>query len=118
MAFGLRPYITEDEGTIRLRTSHHAANKDRLARRGGGASTAPSPTRVEMDLPFASPPHAVVWTDRDTLGGLLRRPEQALSFPLKSLPSTVNQDVRITITLANGRNVTKWRRLGVGRCGK
>ena len=66
---------------------------------------------VTMELPFATPARVVSWSTSNDGKPLLAEPEQELSFSLAGLPSTVNQDVRITITLPLEQNITKWRRL-------
>lgn len=99
VAFGLRPYITEANGTLLLLTDRDVVAQARKS--GAGAVS------VVLHLPFASPPRSESWHG----DGLLTQPEQVLSFSLDNLPSTINQDVRIEITLPSGKIVTKWRRL-------
>ena len=49
-------------------------------------------------------PHARLLTTFLSLGCVLTppEPEQVLTFPLSGLPSTVNQDVKISIALPSG----------------
>ena len=103
VAFGLRPYLGEVAGTLLLRP-----DREVLA-----AASAPggSPVAVEMALPFATPPRTERWTATPGGGPLLQQAEQVLAFELAGLPATVNQDVRITVSLPSGRKITKWRRL-------
>ena len=41
----------------------------------------------------------------------LHREQTVLSFPLDGLPDTINQDVKVTITLPRGQRITKLKRL-------
>ena len=49
--------------------------------------------------------------DDSKVGNLLRESEQWLEFDFSGLPSSINQDCEIVITLPSGDNITKWRRL-------
>jgi len=137
VAFGLRPYISEAEGTLLLRPDRG------LIAAVAAASTSDSSATVvvKMTLPFAEPPRTVTW-DATTLPSLLQQPEQVLSFSfagaqiqhfivratpsmfshavsdvatlndlVAGLPVLINQDVEITFTLPDGGTFTKWRRL-------
>ena len=111
-AFGLRPYIAETTGTLLL-----APDAEVLA---AAAAPGATPATVSMELPFATPPRTEHWpkpspaaTNASNSGGaaLLSEHEQVLTFSLAGLPTTVNQDVKITITLPSGKTIVKWRRL-------
>ena len=103
VAFGLRPYVSESTGTLLLLTDRDVI----AAAKGHGAS----PATVTMELPFATPPRTVSWSESNRGTPLLREPEQVLSFGLDGLPATVNQDVKISISLPSGETIVKWRRL-------
>jgi hypothetical protein len=103
VAFGLRPYITEANGTLLLLTDSDVLAQARKS--GAGAVS------VVLHLPFATPPRSESWHTASSGDSLLTQPEQVLSFSLDNLPSTINQDVRIEITLPSGKTITKWRRL-------
>jgi hypothetical protein len=103
VAFGLRPYITEANGTLLLLTDRDVLTQ--ASRNDAGAVS------VVLHLPFATPPRSDSWGGTGADVGLLTQPEQVLSFSLDNLPSTINQDVRIDITLPSGKTITKWRRL-------
>ena len=62
-----------------------------------------------MELPFASPPRTETWTAQQHAA--LHREQTVLSFPLDGLPDTINQDVKVTITLPRGQRITKLKRL-------
>jgi hypothetical protein len=66
---------------------------------------------VVLHLPFATPPRSESWHASASGDNLLTQAEQVLSFSLDNLPRTINQDVRIEITLPSGKTITKWRRL-------
>ena len=102
ITFGLRPYINESFATLLLAPAPEVI----------AASAAPGATAatVLLHLPFAAPPRTESWKTAPN-GGLLTQPEQVLTFPLTNLPSTINQDVKIEITLPSGKTITKWRRL-------
>eukprot|EP01043_Picozoa_sp_COSAG02_P058498 COSAG02_NODE_7290_length_3083_cov_1.681300_4_plen_451_part_01 len=104
VAFGLRPYINETTATLLLRPDH-----DLIARIAASAES--SSVSVQVELPFATPPRTVTWSASKGFDNLLQQPEQALHFSLEGLPFTVNQDVKITVTLPKGESFVKWRRL-------
>ena len=103
VAFGLRPYITEANGTLLLLTDRDVLAQAKKS--GAGAIS------VVLHLPFATPARSESWHAAGGGDGLLTQSEQVLSFSLDNLPSTINQDVRIEITLPSGKTITKWRRL-------
>eukprot|EP01051_Picozoa_sp_SAG22_P010778 SAG22_NODE_990_length_6131_cov_3.233588_4_plen_414_part_00 len=107
VAFGLRPYIGGDGETATLLLA--PAPEIVAAAEAPGAK----PATVELELPFATPARTETWAAGDVAGGakLLSAPEQVLTFKLDRLPATVNQDVKITITLPSGAKIIKWRRL-------
>ena len=74
-------------------------------------SKAKATVSVRLELPFATPPRTVTWSQATGMATLLEQPEQSLRFSLRGLPDVVNQDCRIQITLADGKNFSKWRRL-------
>eukprot|EP01052_Picozoa_sp_SAG31_P026982 SAG31_NODE_2486_length_5622_cov_3.274489_2_plen_451_part_00 len=112
MTFGLRPYITETEGTLLLRPDGQIIAMTAAAAAAATAGSAgSSPVSVQMDLPFATPPRKVTWSAAQGDIKLLQKWEHALSFSLSGLPVTVNQDVKITVTLPDNCTFTKWRRL-------
>ena len=101
VAFGRRPYLGEQTGSLLLMP--HRVVMEAAREAGAGVS-------VSLHLPFATPPRTVTWSSTQE-PTLLQEPEQALTFNFFGLPATVNQDVQITFALPGGRNVTKWRRL-------
>jgi hypothetical protein len=107
VAFGLRPYLGGDNETATLLLA--PAPEVVAAATASGAK----PVAVELELPFATPARTVKWTAAGAGSAkLLSAPEQVLSFTLDgSLPATINQDVKITISLPSGASIVKWRRL-------
>ncbi len=104
VAFGLRPYINETSATLLLRQ-----DRDFIAHIAASAEA--SSVSVQLHLPFATPPRTVTWSASNGFDNLLQQPEQVLHFSLDGLPRTVNQDVKITVTLPRGESFVKWRRL-------
>jgi hypothetical protein len=92
VAFDRRPYITETTAQLLLETD---------------ASILGQLDAVELHLPSRSRP--LSWRSGADL--LPSAQQQLLPFDLTELPGTVNQDCRVVITLIDGRNLTKWRRL-------
>ena len=101
VTFGLRPYISETEGSLLLRPAPEVM--------AAASAAAAGVVHVWLDLPFATPPRTVAWSGAKLK--LLTEPEKVLTFDFAGLPATVNADVKITITLPTGANITKWRRL-------
>jgi hypothetical protein len=104
VAFGLRPYINEMNGTLLL-----AADPALIAGLQQASAADHAAVSVTLKLPFATTPSAqtVSWRAER----LLQRSETVLSFSLASLPATVNQDVTIEISLPHGRTIRKLKRL-------
>ena len=98
-----RRYIGERNGTLLLLPDRSVI--------AATTATGAAPASVSMALPFATPPRTVTWTTSVSGRGLLTEPEQLLLFNFDGLPATVNQDVKITITLPCGARINKWRRL-------
>lgn len=73
-----------------------------LLRADAGSPHAGLPLSVAASLPFGG--HSWHWR---TTGAA----ESFLPFDLSPLPSTINNDLKITITAPDGINVTRWRRL-------
>eukprot|EP01052_Picozoa_sp_SAG31_P029914 SAG31_NODE_3019_length_4784_cov_2.199360_6_plen_454_part_00 len=101
VAFGFRPFIYEKNGTLLLEAdmalvehlrSLPIADQERVS--------------VTLELPFAAN-RQITWRGN----GLLQKHQSILEFSLSQLPSTVNQDVKIVISLPGGRTFTKLRRL-------
>ena len=87
VAFGLRPYINEANATLLL-----AADRALVAQLQQATVVEQAAVTVTLRLPFAATTAARTVTWRGDK--LLQRSETVLSFPLASLPATVNQDVR------------------------
>lgn len=103
VAFGLRPFIQEVNGTLLLEADPSLVTELQQA-----DPSVQESVRVTLRLPFASTGHQqIVWKG----GGLLQQLQTVLYFPLAQLPSTVNQDVEIEISLPGGRQFSKLRRL-------
>jgi len=79
VAFGLRPYISEENGTLLLLADAALVSELRSASAAEQASVS-----VAIALPFATQPSAQTVTWRG--GKMLQRAETVLSFPLASLP--------------------------------
>jgi len=106
--------ITETEGTLLLRPDRALIASIAEAARSGSETSALASVAVKMELPFANPPRTVTWSVSGSgtkVPSLLQEPEQVLSFGFAGVPTTVNQDVKITVTLPDGKSFTKWRRL-------
>eukprot|EP01046_Picozoa_sp_COSAG06_P030265 COSAG06_NODE_2864_length_6158_cov_3.302855_3_plen_401_part_00 len=95
VAFSLRPYIAERNGSLLL--APHAS-----------MATTSSTFDVALHLPFALPGAQQVhsWSSLNT-----SKLEHVLSFPLDGLPPTVNQDCRIVVSFTGGPTVERLRRL-------
>ena len=104
VAFGVRPFINEANGTLLL-----AADSALIAQLQQASAAEQAAVSVTLRRPFATTPAAqsVTWHGDK----LLQRHETVLSFSLASLPATVNQDVTIEITLPRTRTLKKLRRL-------
>eukprot|EP01044_Picomonas_judraskeda_P009072 COSAG03_NODE_1079_length_4874_cov_292.616335_2_plen_400_part_00 len=103
VAFGLRPFIREPNGTLLLEADPSLVDELQQA----GAADQES-VRVTLKLPFAPEgQQQLSWKG----GGLLQRRQTVLYFSLAQLPTTVNQDVEIEISLPGGRLLSKLRRL-------
>lgn len=92
IAFDRRPYIEEATARLLLQTD---------------ASTIGQLEAVELYLPSRA--RRLSW--RRTTGLDPSAAQQLLPFELAELPSTVNQDCRVVVSLTDGRTLTKWRRL-------
>jgi hypothetical protein len=104
VAFGMRPYINEVNGTLLLAVDSALLTQLQLATAAERAAVS-----VTLRLPFVSAPAArtVIWRG----GQLLQRAQTVLSFSLVPLPATVNQDVMVEISLPHSRTIRKFRRL-------
>ena len=102
VAFGLRPYIAEETATLLV-------SADESVVKASHAVGSSSHAKISMELPFASPPRTETWTAQQHAA--LHREQTVLSFPLDGLPDTINQDVKVTITLPRGQRITKLKRL-------
>lgn len=101
VAFARRPFIAEPMGALLLMPARDVMEAH---------ASSTSGVTVSLDLPFAKPPRTIVWSSTNEKP-LLHEPEQILTFSFDGLPSTVNQDVQLTFSLASGQKFTKWRRL-------
>ena len=107
VAFGLRPFINEKNGTLLLVVDHALVVQLQQASAAEQAAVS-----VTLRLPFATTSAAQIMTWRSSASEkLLQRPRTLLSFPLGALPDTVNQDVAIEITLPHSRTLQKLKRL-------
>lgn len=106
VAFGYRPFIFEANGTLLLEADSSLI--DELQHVGVAADQERS-VSVTLHLPFAtdSRNREVTWKGN----GLLEKRQTVLRFALDDLPSTINQDVEISIVLPGGRRLSKLRRL-------
>ena len=104
VAFGMRPFINEENGTLLL-----LADKALVAQLQQATAAEQAAVYVTLRLPFATTTAAKTVTWRGDK--LLQRAETVLSFPLASLPATVNQDAVIEISLPHSHTITKMKRL-------
>ena len=87
-ALGLRPYIGEKTGHVLLKVDRQSS---------GQALT------VKATLPFGG--HAWSWIVKAGVE------EAVLPFDLTKLPASINQDMKIVFTAADGSTATKFKRL-------
>ena len=102
IAFGRRPYLNEPHAELLVRTDPAMTASLAL-----GAKV-----QIAIAFPFAAAGQQTRMFDTATEPLLLRAAEMRLPFSFAGLPTTVNQDVIITITLHGNRprNITKYRR--------
>ena len=102
VVFSRRPYIHELHGELLIRTDPALVATLR---------TESSEAQLSIAFPFAaaSGQQAQVFTTAD-VPNLLRVHELRLPFSFEGLPTTINQDVVITISMG-GRNYTKIKRM-------
>ena len=94
VAFGLRPYITENFGSLLLAPHFSMASFASF--------------NVELLLPFATPGAQVhVWNNLNA-----SEIEHVLNFSVDGLPATINQDCKIVVRFAHGGpTIKRLRRL-------
>ena len=103
VAFGRRPYLNEPHAELLVRTDPAMT-----------ASLAPgAKVQITIAFPFAAAGQQTRSFQSTTEPLLLRAAEMRLPFSFAGLPTNVNQDVMITISLHGTgptRNITKYRR--------
>jgi hypothetical protein len=100
VAFGRRPYLNEPHAELLVRT-----DPAMMARLAPGSNV-----QVNLSFPFAATGQQTRTFTTATEPLLLRAAEIRLPFSFVGLPTIVNQDVVITITVDGTWNITKYRR--------